>query len=116
MPVFPRVARHVRAAPGRVYGNLAALAQSSVFRGGFSLEAAEAVLALPGDAWVVDQIQALRDKSLVRTWPLEHAALAGELRLEALLPEIMKAYGRFFGDDPKKVDPQCWAKTALAKA
>lgn len=59
----------------------AALAQCSVFRGGFALEAAEAVLDVPGGGWVGDQVQALRDKSLVRAWPLEQPELAGELRL-----------------------------------
>jgi predicted ATPase len=48
----------------------AALAQLSVFEGGFTLEAAEAVLDLSGiapDAWVVDVLQSLVDKSFVRT-------------------------------------------------
>lgn len=49
----------------------AALAQCSVFEGGFTLEAAEALLAL--DAWpdappAMDAVQALVDKSLVRSW------------------------------------------------
>ncbi|MCP3141451.1 ATP-binding protein [Pyxidicoccus xibeiensis] len=45
----------------------AALAQCSVFRGGFTLEAAEAVLALPPDAPdVLDVLQSLRSKSLLR--------------------------------------------------
>ena len=49
----------------------AALAQCSVFEGGFTLEAAEAVLDL--SAWtdapsIVDAVQALVDKSLLRTW------------------------------------------------
>jgi tetratricopeptide (TPR) repeat protein len=49
----------------------AALAQCSVFEGGFTLEAAEAVLDL--SRWAeapsaLDAIQALVDKSLLRTW------------------------------------------------
>jgi len=49
----------------------AALAQCSVFDGGFTLEAAEAVVAL--SAWpeappVMDAINALVDKSLLRAW------------------------------------------------
>ena len=49
----------------------AALAQCSVFEGGFTLEAAEAVLDLA--AWpvappTIDTIQALVDKSLLRAW------------------------------------------------
>jgi predicted ATPase len=49
----------------------AALAQCSVFEGGFALEAAEAVLDLgawPEAPWVVDVVQSLVDKSLLRTW------------------------------------------------
>ncbi|MBE2242209.1 MAG: tetratricopeptide repeat protein [Burkholderiaceae bacterium] len=49
----------------------AALAQCSVFEGGFTLEAAEAVLDL--SAWedappAIDAVQSLVDKSLLRTW------------------------------------------------
>ena len=49
----------------------AALAQCSVFEGGFALEAAEAVLDLTpwSDAPpAIDAVQALVDKSLLRTW------------------------------------------------
>jgi predicted ATPase/serine/threonine protein kinase/Tfp pilus assembly protein PilF len=48
-----------------------AFAQCSVFRGGFDLEAAEAVLDLSsheGAPWVLDVLQALRDKSLLRAY------------------------------------------------
>jgi predicted ATPase len=47
-----------------------ALAQCSVFRGGFDLEAAEAVIDLSahsGAPWALDVLQALRDKSLLTT-------------------------------------------------
>src|SRR5437879_586390 len=57
----------------------AALAQTSVFRGGFSLGAAEAVVDLSEVALAPspsDALQRLREKSLLRVW---HApALAGE--------------------------------------
>ncbi len=49
----------------------AAFAQCSIFDGGFTLEAAEAVLDLSGWADappVIDAIQGLVDKSLLRTW------------------------------------------------
>jgi len=49
----------------------AALAQCSVFEGGFTLEAAEAVLNLaswPDAPPTLDAVQALVDKSLLRTW------------------------------------------------
>jgi len=52
-----------------------AFAQCAVFEGGFTLEAAEAVLDLsswPEAPPVMDAIQALADKSLLRTWvPVE---------------------------------------------
>ena len=60
----------------------AALAQCSVFEGGFTLEAAEAVLDLArwSDAPpAMDAVQALVDKSLLRTWvPAEQARFAIE--------------------------------------
>jgi len=46
------------------------LAQASVFRGGFTVDAAEAVLDLsahPDAPWVLDVVQALEDKSLLRS-------------------------------------------------
>ena len=54
-----------------------ALAQCSVFEGGFTLEAAEAVLdlsAFPGAPAAMDVVQTLCDKSLLRTWiPAGHS-------------------------------------------
>ncbi|MEW5848088.1 MAG: protein kinase [Myxococcota bacterium] len=58
-----------------------ALAQCSVFRGDFTLEAAEEVVDLSAHAeapWVLDVVQALRDKSLLRTY--EPKDFPGELR------------------------------------
>ena len=57
----------------------AGLAQSAVFRGGFTAEAAEAVFDLsawPQAPWVLDVVQALEDKSLLRSVP----AASGEVR------------------------------------
>ena len=57
----------------------AALAQCSVFEGGFTLEAAEAVVDLggfDGAPPVLDVVQSLVDKSLLRTW---EPAVAGRL-------------------------------------
>jgi len=57
-----------------------ALAQCSVFRGGFTLEAAERVIDLSahrGVPSVLDALQALRDKSLLRSF--EPAELPGEV-------------------------------------
>jgi len=36
-------------------------------------------------------------------------------RLEALLPDILAAFDRFF-EDAEKRDPQCWAKNSLSRA
>lgn len=58
-----------------------ALAQASVFHGGFDLAAAEEVLDLssyPDAPWALDVVQALRDKSLLRAW--EPNETPGELR------------------------------------
>jgi predicted ATPase len=52
------------------YWEQSALAQLSVFRGGFTAAAAESVVdlsAYPSAPWIVDVIQALRDKSLLRS-------------------------------------------------
>jgi predicted ATPase len=47
-----------------------ALVQCAVFHGGFSMDAAEAVLQLEDpDAWVPDAIQALREHALLRAYP-----------------------------------------------
>ncbi|HEX4235595.1 MAG TPA: tetratricopeptide repeat protein [Caldimonas sp.] len=64
----------------------AALAQCSVFEGGFTLEAAEAVLDLTH--WttappVIDVVQTLVDKSLLRVW-----VLRGQQRLESGEPHF----------------------------
>nr|WP_240359724.1 adenylate/guanylate cyclase domain-containing protein [Pyxidicoccus trucidator] len=57
-----------------------ALARCSVFRGGFTLEAAEVVLALPPDAPdVLEVLESLRSKSLLRV--LEAEGPDGEPRL-----------------------------------
>ncbi|MFT5457957.1 MAG: putative ATPase [Myxococcota bacterium] len=56
-----------------------ALAQCAVFRGGFSMDAAEAVLVLDDpDAWVPDAIQSLADQALVRGRP--SPGFPGEMR------------------------------------
>ena len=43
------------------------------------------------------------------------AALVAELRCEALIPDLLAAFDRFFVD-PVKSDPQCLAKSAIAEA
>lgn len=74
-----------------------ALAQLSVFRGGFTLEAAEAVLdltglegALEGAPWEGDALQSLREKSLIHA--SEPAELEGDLRFG--LYESIRCFAR----------------------
>lgn len=55
--------------------------------------------------------KALKDRS---NFVVKKAArIVGELGLTGLVPDLLAAYGRFFGD-PAKTDTQCWAKTAIA--
>jgi predicted ATPase len=58
------------------------LEQATVFRGGFSIEAAEAVIVPPAGASVIDCLQALRARSLLES--REARGLPGELRLSLL--------------------------------
>lgn len=64
-----------------------ALAQCSVFTGGFDLEGAEAVLQPGGDRPVLDIVQALREKSLLRTY---ESPVSGDLRFG--MYESVRAY------------------------
>jgi len=43
------------------------------------------------------------------------AKMAAELRLQALLPDLLRAYQRLF-EKPVERDPQCWGKNAISKA
>ena len=43
------------------------------------------------------------------------AELAAELQLQVLIPELLKAFDRFF-QKPVETDPKCWAKEAISKA
>ena len=43
------------------------------------------------------------------------ANLAAELDIREVIPDLRRAFDRFF-DDPVKSDPQCWGKNAIAKA
>ena len=43
------------------------------------------------------------------------ADMAGERRIEELIPDLSTAFERFFVD-PEKSDPQCWAKNSLSRA
>jgi len=83
----------------------AALAQLSVFDGGFTLESAEAVLVLPADdepKWTVDVLQSLVDKSFVRG--------VGDTRFDLLVSvqeyaaEHLRTAQRFAGSGPAALD------------
>jgi hypothetical protein len=43
------------------------------------------------------------------------AAIAGDWQLEAVIPELRAAFQRLM-EKPAQSDPQCWGKTAVAKA
>jgi HEAT repeat protein len=83
------------------------------------IEQLEALRRNPDQAAVIAALRkALQDRNnyLVS----KAAAIAGDLRLEELTPDLIAAFDRFFPDpvkqDPVKSDPQCWAKNAIAKA
>jgi predicted ATPase/class 3 adenylate cyclase len=78
----------------------AALAQLSVFDGGFTLAAVESVLsvALQPAVWVVDLVQALVEKSLVRKLDTTRFALLRSVQEYAA--EHLVTPGRFEGSGP----------------
>ena len=78
----------------------AALAQLSVFEGGFTLDAAEAVLDLsPYDAaWPADAVQSLIDKSFVR--PVSDARFDLLVSVQDYVAEHLRTEGRFAGSGP----------------
>jgi len=57
--------------------------------------------------------KALRDR--VNLMVAKAAKIAGEMRLEALLPDLLAAFDRLL-EKPVERDPQCWGKNAIAKA
>jgi predicted ATPase len=77
----------------------ACLAQSSAFAGGFSLAAAERVIAPPeGAAPVAELLESLRDKSMVRAEPDEE--VAGEVRFR-----LLDAIRAFAAEILAEIDP-----------
>jgi predicted ATPase/class 3 adenylate cyclase len=80
----------------------AALAQLSVFEGGFNLEAAEAVLDFTGLAdtpWALDAVSALVDKSLVRARANDRFDLLVTVQVYAA--EHLQTEGRYAGSGPQ---------------
>lgn len=78
------------------------------------IEALAALRSAPGAPSTVERLRtALKDRNNYAV--SRAAALAAEMRLEALIPDLLAAFDRFMSD-PAKTDPQCWAKIAIAKA
>jgi HEAT repeat protein len=78
------------------------------------IEALEALRSASDSASVPGQLRkALKDPNnyLVS----KAGAIAADLKREELIPDLTAAFDRFM-IDPVKSDPQCWAKTAIAKA
>jgi hypothetical protein len=65
------------------------------------------------EATVAALRKALADRVNVVT--AKAAAIAAELQLETLIPDLLKAFTRLF-EKPTQTDPQCWGKTAIATA
>ncbi|MGH8629508.1 MAG: hypothetical protein ACREU7_01915, partial [Burkholderiales bacterium] len=78
------------------------------------IRALELLRSEPESPSTLEQLrQALKDRS--NYFVSKAAALAGDLRLVALEPDLLAAFDRFMAN-PVKSDPQCWAKNAIAKA
>jgi HEAT repeat protein len=77
------------------------------------VEALEALRGSSDRRGVREQLaKALRDPN--GFFVARAVSILTELRLEELVPELLGAFDRFF-DDPTKSDPQCLAKTAIAR-
>jgi HEAT repeat protein len=77
------------------------------------VEALEELRSAPPAAAAAQLRKTLSDRN---NWLVSKAAaLAASLNLTELLPDLLAAFDRFLVD-PVKSDPQCWAKTAIAKA
>src|SRR5258706_7284210 len=79
----------------------AALAQASVFEGGFTMESAEAVLDLSGyedEPWTVDRVQSLLDKSYVRQ--VSDGRFDMLVSVKEYASEHLRTEGRFRGSGP----------------
>lgn len=77
------------------------------------IEALGSLRSHPDDPATVEQLRkALKDRNnyLVS----KAAALAGELAIRALVPDLAAAFDRFLANASKS-DPQCWAKNTIAK-
>jgi len=74
----------------------------------------EALRASPDPAAAIEPLRkALGDRS--NYYVSKAAALVADFGLQSLIPDLLSAFERFL-IDPVKSDPQCWAKSAIAKA
>lgn len=67
----------------------------------------------PSEAKVLALRKALREP--VNLLAAKAATIAAEVAMRELVPDLEKAFERFFRD-PVRTDPQCWAKNAISKA
>jgi hypothetical protein len=78
------------------------------------LDRLNAVRSLPpSDTTILALRKALRDR--VNLVAAKAATITAGLGLKELLPDLEKAFERFF-QNPIQTDPQCWAKNAISKA
>src|SRR6185369_726370 len=78
------------------------------------LEALETLRSGPDPNAAIEPLRkALRDRNNYVV--SKAAAIAADLRLEGIVPDLATAFDRFL-IDPVKSDPKCWAKNALIKA
>src|SRR5437016_10642536 len=83
----------------------AALAQLSVFEGGFTMESAEAVLDLSGyedEPWTIGTVQSLLDKSFVRE--VSDGRFDMLVSVKEYASEHLRTEGRFPGSGPSALD------------
>jgi HEAT repeat protein len=66
-----------------------------------------------GPQAIPDLRKALADR--VNLVVAKAAQIAGELRLQELIPDLLRAFDRLF-EKPAERDPQCWGKNAISKA
>ncbi len=77
------------------------------------LEALELLKNQPPQEWAEPLRAALRHRN---NYVVAKAAdMVARSKLDALLPDLLAAFDRFF-EDAAKSDPQCWAKNAMGRA
>ncbi|HEY7392884.1 MAG TPA: hypothetical protein VH640_30465 [Bryobacteraceae bacterium] len=77
------------------------------------LDALSRLRDAPAEEAVAELRKALADR--VNVVVAKAAKIAADRQFQALTPDLLQAYERLFEDAVKR-DPQCWGKTALARA